>query len=264
MAHSSTPQNDDSKSCKPYVSTNIKHRTVTLNGIHNKNKALYRLGVTADEIHRSKALLTMGGTEDTYHNTLQYYSHNHHPQASSVSFLTRKNTKTNITNRLPPQKVDPLEHEYTHNSQTQETIEQSFLDSISKRESNSFTNSITLNNQLHKHEEKKSDDSLNNTLIKSALSSDSDIDSDNYIDDSDNEHSSENEHPDNDKIENMSDKIHINKHNNNQSKKVIIPRSYNNNNRKYKSKKDNNNNNNNNNITPLNDNNTTPKDWIQF
>eukprot|EP01084_Bolivina_argentea_P015887 29763_1 len=209
MAHSSTPQNDDSKSCKPYVSTNIKHRTVTLNGIHNKNKALYRLGVTADEIHRSKALLTMGGTEDTYHNTLQYYSHNHHPQASSVSFLTRKNTKTNITNRLPPQKVDPLEHEYTHNSQTQETIEQSFLDSISKRESNSFTNSITLNNQLHKHEEKKSDDSLNNTLIKSALSSDSDIDSDNYIDDSDNEHSSENEHPDNDKIENMSDKIHI-------------------------------------------------------
>ena len=52
-------------------SNNIRHRTVTLDGVHDKNKALYRLGVSADEIHRDKALKTMGGSENTYQLTLQ-------------------------------------------------------------------------------------------------------------------------------------------------------------------------------------------------
>ena len=99
---------------KPLSQSRITHRTATLKGQHNQSKALYRLGVTADEIHRNKALKTLGGSEDTFKQTLALLTHQ--PDFTSP-----------MIHDVTMQLQDPLESEYTQNSETAETINQSAL-----------------------------------------------------------------------------------------------------------------------------------------
>lgn len=128
------------QSPKPVTKSRITHRTATLKGQHNQSKALYRLGVTADEIHRDKALKTLGGTEDTFKQTL--------------TLLTHQPFKSAMLQKLPmdPMHIqDPLESEYTHHSETADTINQSAL---GRKDSSSFsltwTHSQNRSHQLQK------------------------------------------------------------------------------------------------------------------
>jgi len=116
---------------KPVVKSRITHRTATLKGQHNQSKALYRLGVTADEIHRDKALKTLGGTEDTFKQTLTLWSHA--PSFKSSAMLSM-------------QTQDPLEAEYTQHSETADTINQS---AFKRKDSSSF--SVTWTHSHHSH-----------------------------------------------------------------------------------------------------------------
>ncbi len=114
MALSSNQPRQPRQPSKPTYQSRITNRTATLKGQHNQSKALYRLGVTADEIHRGKALKTLGGTEDTFKQTLTLLTH-------QPCFPTPM---------LPHdimQLEDPLEQEYTRDSETADTINQHAL-----------------------------------------------------------------------------------------------------------------------------------------
>eukprot|EP01084_Bolivina_argentea_P172988 299631_1 len=80
----------------------------------------------------------MGGSEDTYQQSLLYLNHNHQP---TVSHSFSHNPIKKAHDRIPPHtKQDPLENEYTRHSHTAETIDQSLLE---KRESASYSNTWT-------------------------------------------------------------------------------------------------------------------------
>lgn len=124
----------------PKKSGIIKNKTATLNGQHDKTKVLWRFGVTESVILRDKALKRLGGSEETFQQTNEFLARNqnaHAPTASQI--LAAHNHHQQQINRK-----DPLELEYTQNSQTQETINQSTL-AVSRRSSGSY--SLTWNSQ---------------------------------------------------------------------------------------------------------------------
>lgn len=112
----------------------IKHQTATLNGKHNPNKALWRFGATAAEIHRDKPLKKLGASEETFHETNELFARSQNPHAPAISHQIAYHNHHKQEN----QRKDPLELEYTQNSQTIETINQSQLD-VSRRSSYSYT-----------------------------------------------------------------------------------------------------------------------------
>ena len=69
----------------PVKKGRIKQKTATLNGKHNPNKAQWRLGATASEIHRDKALRKMGASEETYQETNDLFARSQNPHAPTVS-----------------------------------------------------------------------------------------------------------------------------------------------------------------------------------